>query len=87
MGDLGSDRRTLGPAMSTPDLLASFDETRARRLRNMKRNAAGLLVLSALVFMATFAFSDGSGWCLPCGWVEPNERPYQAAIITRQPTI
>lgn len=28
----------------------------------MKRNAAGLLVLSALVFIATFAFSDGSGW-------------------------
>jgi 8-oxo-dGTP pyrophosphatase MutT (NUDIX family) len=24
--------------------------------------------------------SDGSGWCLPCGWVEPNETPAQAAI-------
>ena len=23
---------------------------------------------------------DGSGWCLPCGWVEPNERPIDAAI-------
>lgn len=24
--------------------------------------------------------SDGSGWCLPCGWVEPNEKPSQAAV-------
>ena len=24
--------------------------------------------------------ADGSGWCLPCGWVEPNERPVDAAI-------
>lgn len=23
---------------------------------------------------------DGSGWCLPCGWVDPNEKPSQAAI-------
>ena len=47
--------------MSTPDLLAGFDEIRARRLRNMKRNASGLLVLSAAIFIATFAFSDGTG--------------------------
>ncbi len=24
--------------------------------------------------------SDGSGWCLPCGWVEPNEKPVKAVI-------
>ncbi len=24
--------------------------------------------------------SDGSGWCLPCGWVEPNEKPAEAVI-------
>ncbi len=48
--------------MSTPDLLAGFDELRARRLRNMKRSAVGLLVLAALVFAATFLFSDGEGW-------------------------
>ena len=23
---------------------------------------------------------DGSGWCLPCGWVEPNEKPSDAAV-------
>jgi ADP-ribose pyrophosphatase YjhB (NUDIX family) len=23
---------------------------------------------------------DGSGWCLPCGWVEPLERPCDAAV-------
>ena len=24
--------------------------------------------------------ADGSGWCLPCGWVEPSERPCDAAV-------
>jgi ADP-ribose pyrophosphatase YjhB (NUDIX family) len=24
--------------------------------------------------------ADGSGWCLPCGWVEPDESPAQAAV-------
>lgn len=24
--------------------------------------------------------ADGSGWCLPCGWVEPGERPVDAAV-------
>ena len=23
---------------------------------------------------------DGSGWCLPCGWVEPNESPSATAV-------
>ena len=31
--------------------------------------------------------SDGSGWCLPCGLVEPNEKPAQAAVReTREET-
>lgn len=31
--------------------------------------------------------SDGSGWCLPCGWVEPNETPAQAVVReTREET-
>lgn len=31
--------------------------------------------------------SDGSGWCLPCGWVEPNEKPVEAVIReTREET-
>ena len=24
--------------------------------------------------------ADGSGWCLPCGWVEPDESPAEAAV-------
>jgi ADP-ribose pyrophosphatase YjhB (NUDIX family) len=24
--------------------------------------------------------ADGSGWCLPCGWVEPNERPAETVV-------
>jgi ADP-ribose pyrophosphatase YjhB (NUDIX family) len=31
--------------------------------------------------------SDGTGWCMPCGWVEPNERPVDAAVReTREET-
>jgi ADP-ribose pyrophosphatase YjhB (NUDIX family) len=31
--------------------------------------------------------ADGSGWCLPCGWVEPNERPVEAVVReTREET-
>lgn len=48
--------------MATPDLLTPLDDTRARRLRSMKRNAAGLLLLAAAVFILTYVFSDGSGW-------------------------
>jgi ADP-ribose pyrophosphatase YjhB (NUDIX family) len=30
---------------------------------------------------------EGSGWCLPCGWVEPNEKPAQTAVReTREET-
>jgi ADP-ribose pyrophosphatase YjhB (NUDIX family) len=24
--------------------------------------------------------ADGSGWCLPCGWVEANEKPVEAVV-------
>jgi ADP-ribose pyrophosphatase YjhB (NUDIX family) len=24
--------------------------------------------------------ADGSGWCLPCGWVETNEKPVEAIV-------
>lgn len=51
---------------ATPDLLAGFDEIRARRLRRMKRSASGLLIFAAVVFVATFVFTDGEGWA---GWV------------------
>lgn len=31
--------------------------------------------------------ADGTGWCLPCGWVEPGESPAQAAVReTREET-
>lgn len=31
--------------------------------------------------------ADGGGWCLPCGWVEPNERPVEAVVReTREET-
>ncbi len=31
--------------------------------------------------------ADGGGWCLPCGWVEPNETPAATAVReTREET-
>lgn len=24
--------------------------------------------------------TDGTGWCLPCGWLKPNEKPADAAV-------
>ncbi len=24
--------------------------------------------------------ANGTGWCLPCGWLEPNESPGEAAV-------
>jgi ADP-ribose pyrophosphatase YjhB (NUDIX family) len=24
--------------------------------------------------------ADGLGWCLPCGWVDPNEKPVEAVV-------
>ena len=24
--------------------------------------------------------TDGTGWCLPCGWLEPNEKPSTCAV-------
>jgi ADP-ribose pyrophosphatase YjhB (NUDIX family) len=31
--------------------------------------------------------ADGTGWCLPCGWVEPDESPAMAAVReTREET-
>ncbi len=24
--------------------------------------------------------ADGTGWCLPCGWVEPNEKPAETVV-------
>ncbi|OJX40893.1 MAG: hypothetical protein BGO78_12535 [Chloroflexi bacterium 44-23] len=35
-------------------------------------NQAGQILLMERV--------DGSGWCLPCGWVEVNETPAEAAL-------
>jgi ADP-ribose pyrophosphatase YjhB (NUDIX family) len=31
--------------------------------------------------------ANGTGWCLPCGWLEPNESPSEAAVReTREET-
>lgn len=35
-------------------------------------NASGQILLMDRI--------DGSGWCLPCGWVEVNETPAEAAV-------
>ena len=48
--------------MTTPALDDSWDERRARRLRTMKIRAVGLLVVAALVFVASYIWGAGDGW-------------------------
>ncbi len=67
------------------ELLAVPDaEIRARFLRELgyitpKVGAdAAIFNLDGEILLMERA--DGSGWCLPCGWVEPNEKPVEAVV-------
>jgi len=67
------------------ELLQAPDETmRARFLSElgyitpkMGANAAIFNERGEILLMAR---ADGSGWCLPGGWVEPNEKPVEAVV-------
>ncbi len=48
--------------VTLPATTIEFDERRSRRLRAAKRRASGLLVLAALVFVATFLTDGSGGW-------------------------
>jgi len=50
------------PPMRAPTIAVSWDEERAGGLAVARRRATGLLVLAAVVFVATYFFTDGTGF-------------------------
>ena len=74
------------------ELLQSPDETiRARFLSELgyitPKVGADAAIFNERGEILLMARADGSGWCLPCGWVEPNETPAQAVVReTREET-
>ena len=48
--------------MDAPTFAVAWDEERAHGLAVARRRATGLLVLAALIFVATHVFTDGSGF-------------------------
>jgi ADP-ribose pyrophosphatase YjhB (NUDIX family) len=66
-------------------LLEVPDETVRARFRNEVGYITPKVGSDAAIFnesgdILLMERADGSGWCLPCGWVEPNEKPIEAAI-------
>jgi ADP-ribose pyrophosphatase YjhB (NUDIX family) len=67
------------------DLLdLSGDELKARFLREVgyvtPKVGADAAIFNDKGEILLMERADGSGWCLPCGWVEPNEKPVEAAV-------
>lgn len=67
------------------------DEIRARFLAELghitPKIGADAAIFNADGEILLMDRADGSGWCLPCGWVEPNEKPSEAAVReTREET-
>jgi len=67
------------------DLLQTSDETIRTRFLNEVGYITPKVGADAAIFnengeILLMERADGSGWCLPCGWVEPNEKPVEAAI-------
>jgi ADP-ribose pyrophosphatase YjhB (NUDIX family) len=63
---------------------APSEEMRARFLSEMgyitPKVGADAAIFNADGEILLMERSDGSGWCLPCGWVEPNEKPVQTVV-------
>ncbi len=67
------------------ELLAVPDEAvRARLLRETgyitPKVGADAAIFNDEGHILLMERADGSGWCLPCGWVEPNEKPAEAVV-------
>jgi ADP-ribose pyrophosphatase YjhB (NUDIX family) len=77
--------RLLGLAASTYNQILDIpEETIKERFRGELGHITPKIGADAAIFNGTGEIllmdrSDGSGWCLPCGWVEPNETPAGAA--------
>ncbi len=67
------------------ELLEVPDETARARLWNEMGYITPKVGADAAIFnesgeILLMERADGSGWCLPCGWVEPNEKPIEAVV-------
>jgi len=78
--------RLMGLATQTySELLQVPDETIRTRFLSETGYITPKVGASAAIFnesdeILLMERADGSGWCLPCGWVEPNEKPVEAVI-------
>ncbi len=66
-------------------LLALPEETIRERFRNELGYITPKVGSDAAIFnekgeILLMDRADGTGWCLPCGWVDPNERPVDTAV-------
>lgn len=59
-------------------------ELRARFLRELgyitPKVGADAAIFNAAGEILLMERADGSGWCLPCGWLDPNEKPAEAVV-------
>ena len=67
------------------DVLALPEEAVRERFRTELGHITPKVGADAAIFnergeLLLMERADGTGWCLPCGWVEPNERPTDAAV-------
>ena len=71
--------RSYGELLATP-----AGEVRERFLREMgtitPKVGADAAIFNSQGEILLMERVDGSGWCLPCGWVDPNERPADAVL-------
>ena len=78
--------RLLGLATKTySELLSVPEEFIKERFRHEVGNITPKVGTDAAIFnesgeILLMERSDGSGWCLPCGFVEPNESPVEGVI-------
>jgi len=78
--------RLLGLATKTySELLCVPEEFIKERLRHEVGHITPKVGTDAAIFnesgeILLMERSDGSGWCLPCGFVEPNESPVEGVI-------
>ena len=65
-------------------LAAPAEEIRARFLSEIgyitPKVGADAAIFSESGEILLMERADGSGWCLPCGWVERNEKPVDAVV-------
>lgn len=64
-------------ALSKPAVKARFSAELGHITPKMGADAAIFNAQGDILLMER---SDGTGWCLPCGWVEPNESPSVTAV-------